>query len=308
MRNFILLSALVFIIAFSQASKGPEYRIIYTMLMNEDYTEYEIYSMNPDGSDKRNISNSKGVDWAYYASGNKVYFVSDRDTTSRAYSLYEMDAFGNNVRRITDYTVPDAWVSSRKNGEELLVVQATSYFDTEIWLIDKNGKKLSQLTDNNVRDTDPVFSPDGKSIAFRTARGLKDPKGHEELWIMDENGKNARQLSFYPEGKEPPSRSLYKAGPPIWSPDGKWITFISHREGRYNIFKVGPDGSDFARLTSNDMYEGYHSWSPDGSKIVFDSDQPGQYDIYIMNADGSNVQRLTSDDKYEQCPVFVRVK
>jgi len=288
------------------AQEEVRYRIVYTMLMSDDYSQYEIFSMNPDGSDRRNISNSEGVDWAYAASGDRILFVSDRDSTSRFYFLYEMDAFGQDVRRITDFRVPDAWVSSRNDGRELLVVQGPSYFDTEIWLIDRSGTKLRQLTSNDARDTDPVFSPDGRRVAFRSARGLGDPKAHEELWIMNADGSDTRRLSFYPEGETPPSRSLYKAGPPVWSPDGRLISFISHRNGRYNIYKVRPDGSGFGRLTENDMPEGYHSWSPDGTRIAFDSDREGQYDIYLMNADGTGVRRLTDNSAYEQCPVFVR--
>lgn len=287
-----------------ESASEKKYRIVYTVPMNEEYTEYDIFSMNMDGTDRQNLTNKAGVDWAYYADGDRVFFVSDRDTTSRTYFLYKMNAIGKEVQKINDFKLRDSWLSTNSNSE-ILVTEGSSYFDTEIWLIDKEGNKIKQLTDNTIRDTDPVFSPDGKKIAFRSARG-DDPKAHEELWIMDSNGSNPKQLTFYPEGQSPPSRSLYKAGPPVWSPDGKWITFISHRNGRYNIYKIRPDGSGFGRLTSNDMDEGYFSWTTDGKQIVFDSyTSEDNIDLYIMNADGANVRQITSEPGYEQCPVVV---
>lgn len=288
-----------------------KYRIVYTKLMNDEFTEYDIFSMNVDGSDQRNLTNMPGIEWAYYSEGNRVYFVSDKDTTSRTYFLYEMDAYGNNVRKINNFKLADSWVSSRNNRSEFLVTAAgPSYFDCEIWLIDSNGNKLKQLTENSIRDTDPAFSPDGSKIAFRSSRG-DDPKGHEEIWVMDDDGRNLKQLTFYPESQTPPSRSLYKAGPPVWSPDGNWIAFISYRNGRYNIYRVKPDGSEFGRLTNNDMQEGYFSWSPNGKQIVFETQfgpkDSENIDIYMMDVDGSNLKQLTSSDAFEQSPVFVRV-
>lgn len=288
-----------------ERASDQKYRIVYTVPMNEEYTEYDIFSMNMDGTDRRNLTNKAGIDWAYHADGDKVFFVSDRDTTSRTYFLYAMDAYGEEVRKINDFKLRDSWLSTNESSE-ILVTEGSSYFDTEIWLIDKGGNKKKQLTDNAIRDTDPVFSPNGKKIAFRSARG-EDPKAHEELWIMDADGSNPKQLTFYPEGQTPPSRSLYKAGPPVWSPDGQWITFISHRNGRYNIYKIRPDGSEFGRLTSHDMDEGYFSWTPDGKYIVFDSyTSEDNIDIYMMNSDGTNVRRLTSEPGFEQCPVVVQ--
>lgn len=286
-----------------------KYRIVYTVLMNDEYTEYDIFSMNMDGSDQVNLTNEPGVDWAYYANNYEVFFVSDRDTTARTYLLYRMNAFGENLKQITNFRLQDSWVSTRNDNSEILVtIPGTSYFDTEIWLIDSEGTKIKQLTSNSVRDTDPAFSPDGSKIAFRSARG-EDPKAHEEIWIMDADGQNPKQLTFYPEGQAPPSRSLYKAGPPVWSPDGKWITFISHRNGRYNIYKIRPDGTGFARLTSNDMNEGYFTWTPDGKQIIFESYTTEEnIDLYIMNVDGSDVIQLTNGTSFEQCPIIVMVR
>jgi TolB protein len=83
---------------------------VYNVLENREKDNYEIYSMNFDGSDKKNISNASGVEWVYYASENKVYYVSDIDTCHRCYFLYEMDAAGNGKRKVSNLQVEDSWM------------------------------------------------------------------------------------------------------------------------------------------------------------------------------------------------------
>ena len=56
---------------------------------------------------------------------------------------------------------------------------------------------------------------------------------------------------------------------PCWSPDGKKIAFVSHRDWNYDIFVMNTDGSEMKRLTNNPAYDGYPRWSPDGEKDSF---------------------------------------
>jgi Tol biopolymer transport system component len=86
---------------------------------------------------------------------------------------------------------------------------------------------------------------------------------------------------------------------PVWSPDGRRITFGSDREGggKLNIFVMNADGSGQQQLTHFDVpYEaGDTNWSSDGRKITFEYDisgmqqsDPSAYaEVWTMNADGS---------------------
>ena len=82
---------------------------------------------------------------------------------------------------------------------------------------------------------------------------------------------------------------------PDWSPDGQRVTFESNRDGNYEIYVVGADGSNPVNLTNDLGYDGVPSWSPDGSRIAFCSSRDGNDEIYVMNADGSNPVNLTND-------------
>jgi len=148
-----------------------------------------------------------------------------------------------------------------------------------------DGSDVKVLTNNDVIDSDPVFSPDGTKIVFTSRRA----SSAGELYIMNSDGTGVTRLTTV--AGEDRSASF--------SPDGSRIAFDSPRstEGRFDIYTMKVDGTDVRRLT---MATGFvddvrPAWSPDGSKISFSSDRDGneQYEIYEINPDGSNPRRVT---------------
>lgn len=127
--------------AHPRASERSDLKIAYNVHIGGG--DYEIFVMNLDGTEQKNITNSKSVDWVYYAYKNKLYFVSDRDSTRRKYFLYEMDADGGNVRKISNFVLEDSWVSSRKNAAEFVVTSGKDGKRHELYLIDREEKRSS---------------------------------------------------------------------------------------------------------------------------------------------------------------------
>ena len=89
---------------------------------------------------------------------------------------------------------------------------------------------------------------------------------------------------------------------PIWSPDGKTISFISDRYGSEDIFIIDPDGSNERRLTDSPAHDRRASWSPDGRKIAFVSERDGNAEVYVVDSDGQNQKRLTDNPSYDSNP------
>jgi len=160
----------------------------------------------------------------------------------------------------------------------------------QIVAIDADGQNMVQLTDNDGGNYDPVWSPDGRRIAFFS---FSNQDGDLEIFVMDADGGNQTQLTFNDNEDQEP----------VWSPDGRRIAFISNywcpgSENRddwdWDISVVDADGENLSQLTNNTANDDDPSWSPDGRRIAFLSDRNGGLDnIFVMDADGRNVTQLT---------------
>ncbi|MDX1408188.1 MAG: hypothetical protein R3330_08645, partial [Saprospiraceae bacterium] len=87
-----------------KGTSGPldQYLIAFNVLVDDSTDNYDILTLDPLTREQANITNNPDVAWTYLADGERIFFISDRDTCRRCYQLFEMDATGNNLRKITD--------------------------------------------------------------------------------------------------------------------------------------------------------------------------------------------------------------
>jgi dipeptidyl aminopeptidase/acylaminoacyl peptidase len=107
---------------------------------------------------------------------------------------------------------------------------------------------------------DPQISPDGQWVAYtvKTA-SLKEDKNEERIWMVPAAGGDAIPLSA-----EGVSSSHAR-----WSPDGKYIAFLSERnEGKTQVWLLNRLGGEAQRLTNTPQDVEDFSWSPDGRRLV----------------------------------------
>ncbi|MBK8088024.1 MAG: hypothetical protein IPK31_08800 [Chitinophagaceae bacterium] len=294
---------------FSQQSS---YKVVFNVLEDREKDNYDIYSMNMDGTGRKNISNTPGVEWVYYAYENKVYFISDRDTCHRCYFLYEMDAEGNNVRKISNLQLEDSSMSSRKKGTEMIVTGRIEKLRPQLFLLNLGTGSYKQLSYDTVSyKNDPLFLPSGNEIVlrYRPDRKLRQPV-FDELWMVDIYGKPIRQLTFFPAADTTTAWFDYHAGPPQWNSKYQFISYLSRQNKQTQIYAFTLNCSKQWQITKDELSSGYHAWSPDGEWLVMDrSTNDGKdFDIYLMQYATGKITRLTNDIKTEQAPVFVKTK
>lgn len=84
---------------------------------------------------------------------------------------------------------------------------------------------------------------------------------------------------------------------PAMSPDGRFIAFISDRNGNYDVYRMRADGTDVRRLTTTSAHEIHPYWTPDSRQIVFNRLVPEErvYAIWIMDSDGGGQRELLHD-------------
>lgn len=306
--NSLSIIALFTVVASAQLAN---YRIAFNVLQDQKADDYEVYTMNADGSGQKNVTNNKDVAWTYYSIPGKLLFISDRGACRRCYFLYESDIDGGNIRKVTNLQLEDSWMGSRNNGKELVVAgRVDTRLRYQLFLVDRETGRFRQLTNEpEAAFRDPMFSPDGKRIVYVHKKKRTDRSEIEEMYIMNVDGTSRRKLTTYPAadplGKDPG----YKVGPPHWNAKYNFITYQSNQAGKQSIYAVTPDGKKQWKLTENKVDEGWHDWSLDGEWLAFDSrdEATGRYEIMLMNYKSKEVKKLTGDStfKYHQSPVFV---
>jgi TolB protein len=81
------------------------------------------------------------------------------------------------------------------------------------------------------------------------------------------------------------------------------IAFTTSRDGDYEVYAMGSDGSAQTNLTANAAGDLFPAWSPDGKHVAFASFRDaGNEEIYVMDADGSNQTRLTTSPGADAAP------
>ena len=284
-----------------------EYAIVYNALVKDSTDNYDVFTMNIDGSGKKNITNLPGVEWSYISDKDKTLYISDKDTCHRCFRLYQSDFKGENIKKISDILLADSWMSSRNDGKELIVKPKA---DSTFFIIDFKGNVLTKTETGLPYSADPLFVNDGKQIVFRGGQTKsKLVEGfNEELYIIDDNGQNIRQLTHYPENDTTGGKFEYKAGTPKLHPTEKYISYQSKQNGKYSLYAVSLDGQKQWKLTDNTENEGWHDWSPDGKWLaieLFDNDQT-QFHIGLMSWETKEMKILTDTSyQYQQCPNFV---
>lgn len=111
--------------------------------------------------------------------------------------------------------------------------------------------------------SDVHVSPDGKSIIYAVATSeLARAKRVSHIWMMNIDGGSPRQLTSGEKGESSP----------MFSPDGKWILYISSKEGSPQIYLMPTGGGEAKKLTNISTGVSDPLWSPDGKWIAFSSD------------------------------------
>jgi TolB protein len=212
------------------------------------------------------------------------------------------------------------------------VAFSSQSFTSDIWSVpvspssnETPGNPLPLFQDRSLRKTNPVFSPDGKRIAFGVWR-LGQPGN---VWLMDADGKNPAQLLTGPSSSGLPGwlsnndEVVYVARRPNGSElcstnlktgierslitltsdmdferlsrDGKELVFNSRKSGTINVWKIALDDGRPVQLTFDKQLMGFPIWSPDGRVIAFEMKRGDDTNIALIPSDGGEIRQLTFD-------------
>lgn len=270
-------------ITLSVGAPAPTGQIVFASQATGDW---EIYTMNADGTGITNVSQAPGSDeqWPSWNPGRtQIAFASNADGD---YDIYTMPAGGTfagatNITNTANNDVNPAW---SPDGNFIAYASDRDGGNYNIYRDAAIGGAVTRLTFGAFeQDRDPAWSPDGANIVF----GRQDTGGGLQIVRMVSNGTGETPLTSSGNNVEP-----------AWSPDGTRIAFASDRDGTggYEIYTMDANGSSQTRVLSAPSLDDHAPvWSPDNIYLAYFYSSGGTDSIQRVQATGSNLALLATD-------------
>jgi tricorn protease len=243
-----------------------------------------IYDLARNTSEQ--ITTTRAQDMVPVWLGDTIYYLSDRDYTM---NVFAYDTRTKKTRKVTNHTDYDVlWPSG--SGDEL-VYEAGGY----VYRLDaKSGKeeRVPIRVYGDFPDTVPYF----KNVKANIGAFSLSPSGARALF-------DARGDVFTAPAKEGEVRNLTSSQgvreiAPAWSPDGRFVAYLSDRSGEYEIYVRPSDGTGEERrvTTDGDIWRFSITWSPDSTMLAYgDKKQRLRY-VNVSSGKTVEVDHSTTND------------
>jgi Tol biopolymer transport system component len=216
---------------------SPDGEEILFMYREDEDGFWQLYTMNPDGSEITKISTHDSMnygypDWSF--DGKKIIFSSEGTNKYNQPRIFSMDPDGSNETQITDGTRWRDYGDLSPDGSKILFKDVYNN-RSQIFVINSDGTDQKRLTDFPYNTERPQWSPDGKYILFY---GQIDRQFQWEILLMKSDGTDLVRLT---------ENDTWDVRPKF-SPDG---TKIYWDHCCFNLWMMNLDGSEKEQINSD---------------------------------------------------------
>lgn len=195
-----------------------------------------------------------------------------------------------------------SWPTWSPDGETIAFVASlqteagTGGPTSDIYTFQVESREITRITNDDARETDLDWSPDGERLVFLSNKDHEDEPYTYSIHVIDTDGRNRVALSKpFPTGQTSPT----------WHPDSERIIFVDFVT--YGIHVMDADGTNIEPFVDDWPGMGNiggFSWSPDARHIVFRGcdTTPSTCEIYTLEIATGDLVQLTDNDRLEGSP------
>jgi TolB protein len=271
----------------------------HVSVVDENYYP-ELYVIDTDGTNLTLIDRADrycgSADWS--KDDTKIIYSRNRNDSTNDNDLILYDVVTTNKDFLASSMNN---ISAKFSGDDRIVYCQTNGNSSNLYVMNMDGSNNQIIIANACC---PVWSPDGKSIAYISS----DEDHSPQIFVASSDGSESRQLTNASLPSWDSGFPPFGNYDPQWLPDGNKIVFVSEiHDGLPEIYIMNNDGSHQIRLTNTDRRNEHPEISKDGNFIVFSSNRDLNYnvDIFVMDADGNNQYALSKYSGDDSFPVLM---
>ena len=218
----------------------------------------QLFRMGIDGTNPRQLTRDDAdhEDPAWSPDGQRIAFVLIKNGLEQ---IHLMNIDGSGSEPLTPKELKTIHPSWSPDGQSVVYcsdddLQPPKKNASDIYSIELTSRRITKLISGGV-NTYPMWSPDGKKLAFRRMLGADN----SEIFVANGDGSAERNITNDPAFD----------GWPAWSPDGSKIAFASNRNRNYEIYIMNADGRAVQKVANTEGRATAPKWGKDGKTIYF---------------------------------------